>query len=334
MKMKVIGISAIVLALLGMISAIGIPMLVGEIHTSDDPFLDDRSDLIGDMKSTSNADLTYTVSAPFPSMPEKVVLYKSVKPEITAELVSSVAEKMGLKGTVRESYDQMFVTDEPYSLEVNMESGRVALIDIPRWMNPNDKDLPSNLPSDEKAIEIATRYLEETRLMPPDATLCGVDHPQIVKQNENGEFISIAFEDIQISYCRSIEGQPVAGSKLTVEVGGGGDILNVYKLWRDYVPQEEVPIIKPQEALEELKNVGMSADVSQQTADITKIEFGYYEASAMEETAHLIPVYIFEGETSDGWTNTPFVRYISASPDFRTDIPGGQVITLTPLPHF
>jgi len=322
MKMKVIGISIVMLALLGIICAISIPMLVSDIHTSGDPLQDDRSDLIGGMKSTSNANLTYTVSVPFPSTPEKVVLYKSVKPEITAELVSPMAEKMGLEGTVRESYDQFLLADEPYSLEVHMKSGRVALIDISRWMNPNDKDLPSNLPSDEKAIGIATSYLEDTNLMPPDATLCGVDHPQIVKHNENGEVIGIAFEDIQVSYCRRIDGRPVVGSKLTVEVGGGGDILNVYKLWRNYIPQEELSIITSQEALEELKIVGIPVDAkSQQTADITGIELGYYEASAMEEPAHLVPVYIFAGEVLDGTTKTPFVRYIPASPDFRADIP-------------
>lgn len=313
MNMKVIGISVVMLALLGTISAIGIPML------ADDPLRDDRSDLTGGMKSTSNANLTYTVSVPFPSTPEQITLYKSVKPEITAELVSSMAEKMGLEGTVRESYDQMLLSDEPYSLEVHMKSGRVALIDIPRWMNPNDKDLPSNLPSDEKAIEIATRYLEKTGLAPPDATLCGVDHPQIVKQNENGEVIGIAFEDVLVSYSRTIDGRPVVGSKLTVEVGGGGDILNVYKLWRDYVPQEEIPIITPEEALEELKVAGVAEGLS---VDITGIELGYYEAPATREPTHLVPVYIFTGKVLDGTgEETSFVRYVPASPEFREEVP-------------
>lgn len=313
MNMKVIGISVVMLALLGTICAIGIPML------ADDPLWDDRSDLTGGMKSTSNANLTYTVSVPFPSTPEQVTLYKSVKPEITAELVSSMAEKMGLEGTVRESYDQMLLSDEPYSLEVHMKSGRVALIDIPRWMNPNDKDLPSNLPSDEKAIEIATRYLEKTGLAPPDAILCGVDHPQIVKQNENGEVIGIAFEDVLVSYSRTIDGRPVVGSKLTVEVGGGGDILNVYKLWRDYVPQEEIPIITPEEALEELKVAGVAEGLS---ADITGIELGYYEAPATREPTHLVPVYIFTGKVLDGTgEETSFVRYVPASPEFREEVP-------------
>ncbi|MGE4375102.1 MAG: hypothetical protein AB7D01_05275 [Methanoculleus sp.] len=313
MNMKVIGISVVMLALLGTICAIGIPML------ADDPLRDDRSDLTGGMKSTSNANLTYTVSVPFPSTPEQVTLYKSVKPEITAELVSSMAEKMGLEGTVRESYDQMLLSDEPYSLEVHMKSGRVALIDIPRWMNPNDKNLPSNLPSDEKAIGIATRYLEKTGLAPPDAILCGVDHPQIVKQNENGEVIGIAFEDVLVSYSRTIDGRPVVGSKLTVEVGGGGDILNVYKLWRDYVPQEEIPIITPEEALEELKVAGVAEGLS---ADITGIELGYYEAPATREPTHLVPVYIFTGKVLDGTgEETSFVRYVPASPEFREEVP-------------
>ncbi len=232
-----------------------------------------------------------------------------------------MAGKMDLEGTVRESHDQMLLSDDPYSLEVHMKSGRVALIDIPRWMNPNDKDLPKNLLSDDEAIRIATEYLEKTGLLPPDATLSGVDHPQIVEYNENGEVIGIAFEEVQVSYSRTIDGRPVVGSKLTVEVGGGGDILNVYKLWRDYAPEKEIVTITPQEAFEELKAAGVAVGAEGQTVDITGIELGYYEAPAMDEPTHLVPVYIFAGKVLDGTEETAFVRSISASPDLREGIP-------------
>lgn len=323
MKMKVIGIGIGVLILVGVICAIGILLVPGgEVGTPGGLSGENHSDLINSVKSTNNANLTYVVSVPLPSTPEKVVLYKIVKPEITAELVSSLADAMDLKGTVREADDQMLLSDEPYSLEVHMHSGRVALIDISRWMNPNERDLPENLPSDEEAIEIATKYLKEKGLFSSDAFQCGVEHPQIVRSDENGVEIGTTFEDVQVSYCRKIDGRPVIGSELTVEVGGGGDILNVYKLWRDYAPEEECSIITPEEALEELKSAGIPADAkSRQTAEITGIELGYYEAQAMEDPACLVPIYIFRGDVKDGSTKTPFVRYVPASPEFREDIP-------------
>lgn len=317
MNMKLIGVSAGILALLGVICVVSIPMFFSDGHAPDDG----QSNLIGGMKSAGAANLTYTASVAFPSTPEEVVLYRVVEPEITTELVSSIAEAMGLKGTTRESHGQILLSDDPYSLEVHTKSGRVALIDIPRWMNPNDKDLPSNLPSDDEAIEIATRYLEETGLAPPDATLCGVDHPQIVEYNEDGEVIGIAFEDVQVSYSRTIDDRPVVGSKLTVEIGGGGDILNVYKLWRDYTPEKEIAVITPQDAFEELKAVGLAVDEKDQTAVVTGIELGYYEAPAMDEPAYLVPVYIFRGEVRDETGGIAFVRHIPASPDLVEGIP-------------
>lgn len=320
MKKKIIGIGIGILILAGIICAIGVPLLLdGETTLPGDLSRGDHSNPIPGTKSAGNPHGTYTVSAALPSVPDQITLYAFVKPTITADLVTSMAEKMGLKGTVREADEQMLLSDDPYSLEIHMLSGRVALIDIPRWMNPNDKDLPANLPSDEKAIEIATAYLKDKGLMPEDAVQCGVDHPQIVDINEKGETTGIAFEDVLVSYSRTIDGRPVIGSELTVEVGGGGDILNVYKLWRDYTPEKEIAIITPEEALNKLQSAGIPGDA--RTVEITEIELGYYEAQAMDDPAHLVPVYIFRGDARDGSTETPFVRYVPASPEFEGKIP-------------
>ncbi|MCK9277602.1 MAG: hypothetical protein M0P22_05900 [Methanoculleus sp.] len=320
MKMKTIGIGIGILVLLGIIcTAAGVSLLLDAGHTPDSPLPGNHSDLAGSVKSGSTANFTYTVSAALPSVPETVVLYRVVKPEVTTELISSIAEKMGLNGTVRESHDQMLLSDDPYSLEVHMKSGRIVLIDTPRWMNPNDRDQPENLPQDDEAVRIATGYLEKTGLLPPDATPSAIDHQEIARYNEKGERIGTAYEEVQVSYSRTIDGLPVVGSKLTVEIGGDGDILSVYKLWRDYAPEKEVAITTPKEALDELKTAGVATGLS---ADITGIKLGYYEAPATREPTYLVPVYIFTGRVLDGTgEETSFVRYVPASPDFREEIP-------------
>ncbi|MDD3621302.1 MAG: hypothetical protein PHQ81_02725 [Methanofollis sp.] len=322
MKMKFIGIGIGVLVLVGFICTIGTSMLLDEeMESLSDIAPENHSDPLSSVKSTNNANLTYVVSAPIPSTPEQVTLYKVVKPTVTSELVSSIAGAMDLKGKVRVAYDEMFLSDGPYSLEVNTRSGRIALIDIPRWAIPNDKDLPENLPSDEEAVEIATKYLKEKDLMPHDAVLLDVQHPQAITTKE-GKVIDIGYEAIQVSYGRTIGGLPVIGSELMVEIGGGGDILNVYKLWRDYTPGEECSIITPEAALEEMKSVGIFADTkSRQTVEITEIELGYYEAQAMEDPAYFVPIYIFKGSIMDEKTKTPFVNFVPASPEFEEDIP-------------
>ena len=49
----------------------------------------------------------------------------------------------------------------------------------------------------------------------------------------------------------------VQDHKIDVEVGGGGDVISVYKVWREYVPYKEFSIITPEEAFEKLKKVGI-----------------------------------------------------------------------------
>ncbi|WP_265581180.1 hypothetical protein [Methanofollis aquaemaris] len=275
----------------------------------------------GEKVSTSPANLTFA-PVDFQPMPETVPLYRLETPEVTKEMFSEMAEALGLEGTVREAYDQFVLEDGVFSLEMHMQSGRVAMIDISRWVIPNDKDLPENLPSDEEAVEIATEYLEEKGLMPPDAVLLDVQHPHIITSNENGEVIGIAYEAIQVSFCREVDGREVAGSELTVDVGGGGDVIGVYKLWRDCVEEREVEVITPEEAFEEVKALGVPNDpMKPQTAEITEIDLGYYEAQAMEAPAYLVPVYIFSGEVTDESTTTPFVRYVAAAPEFRGEVP-------------
>lgn len=274
----------------------------------------------GEKVSTSPANLTFA-QVDFPSMPETVPLYRLETPEVTKEMFSSMAETLGLEGTVQEAYDEMFLSDEPYSLEVNIQSGRIAFLDLSRWNMPNPRDLPEHLPSDEEAIEIATAYLEEKGLMPADAVPCDTEHAQIA-QYEDGEVVDVSYESIQVSFCREVGGREVAGSELTVDVGGGGDVIGVYKLWRDCVEEREVAVITPEEAFEEVKALGVPNDpMIPQTAEVTGIDLGYYEAQAMEDPAYLVPVYIFTGEVVDETTTTPFVRYVAAAPEFRGEVP-------------
>lgn len=305
MSVKILGMSIVVLAFLGVACAIGISLFGGGTAA--------------DMKASENATVCYTVSAPFPSVPGEVILYRVVPPEITAENVSAMAGAMGLEGTVQESSGRFFLSDNPYLLEVQLPSGQVTLIDTPRWMNSNDRDLPENLPSDDEAARIATRYLEDTGLMPPDAILGDIVHPKVI----NRKTVATPFEDVQVSYFRRIDGRPVVGSELTVEVGGGGDILYVSRLWRDVVPQGKVSIMTPREAFETLKTAGMPVDVGgRENVNITGIKFGYYEAPAVAEPAYLVPVYIFVCEVPGGTTKTPFIRCIPASPNVEADAPG------------
>ncbi len=193
-----------------------------------------------------------------PKAPGKLMVYECVEPNVTPESVSSLARLFELKGQPRRVYDEFVLTDDNYNLEVNTKSGRIVYTDAGRWMVGNDIDKPSNLPSNREAMKIAIDYLDRKSLMPDDAILRNVTHPKVVAMDSNGNILGVGFEDVKVSFTRKINGYPVvgAGSKLDVEIGGYGDIISVYKVWRDYRPYKEFSIMTSEQALEKLKKEG------------------------------------------------------------------------------
>ncbi|HJH27718.1 MAG TPA: hypothetical protein C5S37_13375 [Methanophagales archaeon] len=281
---------------------------------------------IDNMKGFHSTPL-YVLNTTLPSGPDKLMVYKSTRPDMSVEReeVASLAKRLGLTGNVSEVSGEFILTEGQYHLEVNKKSGRVAYTDASRWMIGNDKDKPSNLPSDDEALIIARKILIDKGLMPDDAVLCGVDHPSVVAINKTGDMIGVGFEEVKVSFAREVNGLPVvgAGSKIDVEVGGGGDVISVYKVWREYVPYKEFSIITPDEAFEKLKKVGIFTGIKDvETASIDKVYLGYYTKSASEEQTDLQPVYVFEGEAKGDNETRKFVQYIPAAPELGMELPG------------
>ncbi|MDK2889803.1 MAG: hypothetical protein PWR21_435 [Methanoculleus sp.] len=69
----------------------------------------------------------------------------------------------------------------------------------------------------------------------------------------------------------------MAGSGIRVTIGGGGDILEVTKRWRDAEPYKEFSILSPEEAVEELKQTGVVTAVSSpKKAVVDEAKLCYY----------------------------------------------------------
>lgn len=285
---------------------------------------DSMSGLPGISSKGFHSTPSFVLNTTLPEYPNKIMVYESVKPRVSEKEVLSIAKQLGLNKNVREVSGEFILTDGQYHLEVNKNSGRVAYTDASRWMIGNDKDKPSNLPSDDEAIDIARKFLIDKGLMPDDAVLRGVDHPGVVAINKTGDVIGVGFEDVKVSFAREVNGLPVvgAGSKIHVEVGGGGEVIRVYKVWREYVPYKKFSIITPDEAFEKLKKVGIFGIKDVETASIDKVYLGYYTKSASDEQTDLQPVYVFEGEAKRDNETRKFVQYIPAAPELGMELPG------------
>ena len=221
------------------------------------------------------------------------MIYKTVRTDLSRPEAASLAERLGITGDVDGYFGKFGIGDSSNHsyLQVSNSSNHVMYTaNTTRWWRGSDKDKPENLPSDDEAVEIAKEFLNEKGLMPEDAVFRGTEH-QALKA-------AVGFEHLVVSFGRELNGLPIVGdgSKISVEIGGYGDILKLLKVWREYEPYEEFSIIKPEEAIEKLKKGGISSDIMVDAVTINDIYLGYYAAPGSTKQTYLKPVYVFEGE--------------------------------------
>ncbi len=306
--MKKIAVGLIIISLL---------MVMGIVCTIKQPNTEIQPLTINSIKGFRTT--SFVLNTTLPKVPKKLMIYKCAEPNVTLEYASLMAKRFGMKGQPKKVLDEFVLTDGNNHLEINTKSGRTAYTDASRWMVGNNMDKQSNLPSDREAIKIAKKYLSKTDLMPSDATLRDITHPRVVAMDKEGNVIGVGFEDVKVSFTRKINGFPVvgAGSKLDVEVGGNGDVINLYKVWRNYRPYRVYSIITPEQALKKLKKTGIFTGIkSVDKATINKVYLGYYTKSASEKQTYLQPVYVFEGYAKGENRIEEFKQYVPAIPEF------------------
>ncbi len=320
MKKNILGLAVFAIIVVGITYAIAFPSLGDATFSSQMNIVEH-----GNSKGISNPNLSYVLRSSLPSVPEQVMVYQAEKPSVSKESFEALGAKVGLTGPINESSNEFVLTSGNSILEIHEKSGRIALIDNSRWNIINGKDIPSKLPTDDVAIRLASDFLIKSNLMPKDAVLSKIYHPQVLALDSSGKTTDIPYEAIQVSFKRSIDEIPVvgAGSKLRVEIGEGGDVIQMYKLWRDYTPQEKRSIITPDKAFLNFKERGISgiSTTDSAVAEINNVYLAYYESSAMEEQNLFLPVYVFEGNVENSDNSDAFTEYIPAIPGLEPTIP-------------
>jgi hypothetical protein len=236
-----------------------------------------------------------------PEMPDKVMVYKAKLPEVTAEKVIALAETLGLSDSISE-YDESFVVrDGSIDLEVLKASGRISYMDLAGAYD--DIHNPPNLPPEGDAIASAEKFLHDKGLMPGDAEFSEVvrDYAELVTKDPNTGEVSIEKVDLdmQVRFSREINGIPVtgAGSKLYVYIGDSGEIVKVFRCWREYEPFKPAVILTPSQALQKLKESGIHTLTERVT--LKEMYLAYYTLGATEVQDYLQPVYVFEIDTGE-----------------------------------
>jgi len=242
-----------------------------------------------------------------PDTPDKMMVYKVKSPEITTENVVALAEALGLGSGVTENDGKFIVRNGSLELEVLKASGRVAYADLSRIYGDISSS-PPNLPSEESAIESARKFLSDKGLMPSDAKFSKVvtDFAEIARKDQNTGEVSIEKIDLvmQVMFSREIDGFPVvgAGSKLKTYIGDNGDVVGVYKCWRELEPYEQRAILTSAQAFERLKEKGIHGvrAITGEKVTVKEVYLAYYAQPAVDNQEYFQPVFVFEVDTGRG----------------------------------
>ncbi len=221
--------------------------------------------------------------------PDKLNYYATVYPEITAESVQGIGDKIGILGEVgfTTSGNRFIMSLGDSWLEVCADNGAVTIrgIHIPHEMD-------SNLSSSENAAVIATEFVKYLGLWDDNITL-----------NE----VRLRYEDTPgrqewgVSFRQDVGGYPIVGGSKNfhVIVNPYGTILSAGLYNPEVQFAGEVDCITAHQAY----SIMLSGDalefiVSADEAQILikDVYIGYYIETQRELQEYFMPVYVFEGE--------------------------------------
>jgi len=257
-----------------------------------------------------------TLATTLPRYPEQAMVYRTVDTPVSKDDALKMAEKFGLTGSVEEKIVSYRITGDPYMFNLDKGGGYLIYTWDGRCSGVDPRDRPENLPTDEECRKIAEAFLTSHDLMPEGAVFSSIAHGEGFASNAAKNISIATYKDSRVLFTDTLSGLRVAGSGIAVTVGGGGDILEVSRRWRDVEPYKEFVILSPEEAIEELKQTGVVTTVSSpKGAVVEEVKLCYYATPPGTEQPYLKPTYYFHG-TMEGENETgTFYQYIPAVPE-------------------
>ena len=225
----------------------------------------------------------------YPEFPRTMMVYRVI-PEDPGEKLGELSKKFNISGDLK-MYDTSWIIEEynstsqeRYELSVDLGSGYFEYSNVNRLDDTDPRDLPEFVPADDEARQIGENYLENKGLLPDDALFNHIGDSG--EESVVGNVTTIS-KYVVIDYMRKINGT-IVNDRISVTVGGGGDILRVSGHWPKIEPYKEIPLISPEEAFKELqKNVTYG--------NVTNISLEYYSGTRDKQLNYILPVYVFRG---------------------------------------
>lgn len=260
------------------------------------------------------------VNAPKPDVPEKVTVFKTLQPAVTKDDAIAFAKKFNITNFagIKEGDEKITVSSKDMRNRIMLfKNGGQFYVNYDRSDTPNGIDIPENLPSDDEAIKIATKFLKERDLLPDGAIVGGVSHERAYTASDGKTRVS--WEDILVWYTRELDGMKVEGTQFEVEVGGHGDIIRFFSNWKNYEAIGEYPIKSRESSVDTLKRKGITTGTGPEKPDtvtINEIYLAYDTTAVAYKEDYLKPVWVFKGEAlKNGSAVMPVKEFVPALTD-------------------
>lgn len=193
-----------------------------------------------------------TLDIPEPQFPEKMMVYKVIKPALTKEMIREQAAKLGVVGSVEETeVDFRVIAANGSIFSVDKETGS---INFTTKEFETAVSLLKTVLSDEEYKKLASDFLTSCGLMKEEAEFRDVNKENTVTIVENGVEKKLPFM-IEVRFGRKADDIPWGGvgPKISVYFGENGKIIGAASVWRDVEPFREYPIKEFSKALEDIK---------------------------------------------------------------------------------
>lgn len=247
--------------------------------------------------------------APAIPVPETMAVYR-VADWPDAEEARAIMRGLGFSGEIAEGSGTFSSADDPDDFFINRSSDVLYYNNNINGDRPVPEDRYELLPADDEAVRIAGEFLAARGLWPEDAVFREV-HLRLneITMARNGTIIS-GNGLKQVEFARVMNGTPVFGDIIRVDIGANGEVVRVFRRWRAVGPVGIVPVISVSNAYEELAARGILAGPGNMSpGSVDLVQLGYAE----ENPGYLVPVYAIFGTWTVGNETRAFSEIVPAA---------------------
>jgi hypothetical protein len=270
---------------------------------------------------TTGASGPYVLATTYPVVNDTYPVYKTIPPDFTDERVNRLRNLFGFSpnaqaGTSNEDVQVADGSKNPGSHLTIYKNSGAFMYNIPEKYFPYSTDVQPDLPSDEEARAIATKYLLERDLLPDDVQFKEVS---IGSQYEHKTMTSYALYNLtkRVRFVKEIHGIPVCNAGIGVSIGDKGEVVMATSSLREFYPEPVrfVKVLTPEQAYQRLLSndlMIMPLGGGYDEILITNVTLGYWMEIQIYPQKYIMPVYAFSCVTGRGDETEQVMRYVWA----------------------